>query len=331
MRWWRFDAMFVMILIAVWACAMVVWWICSNAFRHSDLDKLKSRLIGTSKTKVAKSSSGAGGSLINTEEKNVLLATKFLRRFQLQSKLQEIIEQAGMKWSTQRLVNTSLVAFVAAWGAGWMLLPDQLKRFAWLPGLLAGALPVMFVLRKRKARLRRFEELFPDSLEFVSRSMRAGHAFSVSLEMIHREFQEPLAGEFRRTFEEHNLGLPLDVALQKLAKRVPSLDVHFFVSAVLLQKRTGGNLAEILDKLAYVIRERFKLRGRIRAVSAHGKMTATALSCIPIGVAVLMFYTNPDYVKFFFNDDVGNMMLMAAVGLQIVGYVIMKNIVNIEV
>ncbi len=111
--------------------------------------------------------------------------------------------------------------------------------------------------------------------------MRAGHAFSVSLEMIHREFQEPLAGEFRRTFEEHNLGLPLDVALQKLAKRVPSLDVHFFVSAVLLQKRTGGNLAEILDKLAYVIRERFKLRGRIRAVSAHGRMTGTALSCIP--------------------------------------------------
>ncbi len=128
-------------------------------------------------------------------------------------------------------------------------------------------------MRKRTARLRRFEELFPDSLEFVSRSMRAGHAFSVSLEMIHREFQEPLSGEFRRTFEEHNLGLPLDVALQKLAKRVPSLDVHFFVSAVLLQKRTGGNLAEILDKLAYVIRERFKLRGRIRAVSAHGRMT----------------------------------------------------------
>ena len=125
-------------------------------------------------------------------------------------------------------------------------------------------------LLKRKARLQRFEELFPDALEFVSRSMRAGHAFSVSLEMIHREFQEPIAGEFRRTFEEHNLGLPIEVALQKLAKRVPSLDVHFFVSAVLLQKRTGGNLAEILDKLAYVIRERFKLRGRIRAVSAHG-------------------------------------------------------------
>jgi tight adherence protein B len=161
--------------------------------------------------------------------------------------------------------------------------------------------------------------------------MRAGHAFSVSLEMIHREFQEPLSGEFRRTFEEHNLGLPLDVALQKLAKRVPSLDVHFFVSAVLLQKRTGGNLAEILDKLAYVIRERFKLRGKIRAISAHGRMTGAALSCIPIGVAVIMFYANPDYVRFFFLDDVGNIMLVCAIVLQLIGYAIMRQITKIEV
>lgn len=321
--------MFIIILIAVWACAMVVWWICSSAFRHSDLDKLKSRLIGTTKAKTPKST--VAGSLIQSEEKNVLLATKFLRRFQLQTKLQEILEQAGMKWSTHRLVNTCLLAVVATGALAWMFLPDQLKRFFYVPALAAGALPILFVLRKRRGRMRRFEELFPDSLEFVSRSMRAGHAFSVSLEMIHREFQEPLAGEFRRTFEEHNLGLPLDVALQKLAKRVPSLDVHFFVSAVLLQKRTGGNLAEILDKLAYVIRERFKLRGRIRAISAHGRMTGLALSCIPIGVAVLMFYTNPEYVRFFFLDDVGNIMLGCAIFLQIVGYLVMKKITSIEV
>jgi len=323
--------MFLLIAIAVWACALVIWWICSNAFRHSDLDKLKSRLTGTTKTKAVKAAPGSGGSLIHTEEKNQLLATKFLRRFQLQSKLQEIIEQAGMKWSTHRLVNTSLVAVVAVGALAWMMLPGQLQRFAWIPALAAGAFPLLYVLRKRRARMRKFEEQFPDSLEFVSRSMRAGHAFSVSLEMIHREFQEPLAGEFRRTFEEHNLGLPLDVALQKLAKRVPSLDVHFFVSAVLLQKRTGGNLAEILDKLAYVIRERFKLRGRIRAISAHGRMTGLALSCIPIGVAVLMFYTNPDYVRFFFLDDVGNIMLGCAVSLQIIGYLIMRQITKIEV
>ena len=188
------------------------------------------------------------------------------------------------------------------------------KPLAFLVAFAAAGIPWLYAMGKRSSRLKRFEEMFPDALEFVSRSMRAGHAFSVSLEMIHREFQEPVSSEFRRTFEEHNLGLPIEIALQKLAQRVPSLDVHFFVSAVLLQKRTGGNLAEILDKLAYVIRERFKLRGRIRAVSAHGKMTATALSCIPIAVAVLMFYTNPDYVKFFFTDDTGNIMLGCAVG-----------------
>ena len=213
---------------------------------------------------------------------------------------------------------------------GYILLPipDVLDL---LVGLVAAGGPLLYVWLKRSSRLKRFEELFPDTLEFIGRSMRAGHAFSVSLEMIHREFQEPVAGEFRRTFEEHNLGLPIEVALQKLGARVPSLDVHFFVSAVLLQKRTGGNLAEILDKLAYVIRERFKLRGRIRAVSAHGKMTATALSSIPVAVAILMFYTNPDYVTFFFKDDVGQIMMGAAVALQLIGYAVMKKIVNIEV
>jgi tight adherence protein B len=323
--------MFLIIAIAVWVCALVLWWLFSNAFRHSDMDRLKSRLLGTNKPKKIKATA-QNASLIQTDENsNALLSTKFLKRFQLQAKLQELLEQAGMKWSTHRLVNTCLFAFVAGGAVAWLLLPLQFRRFAYVPALLVGALPLLTVLRKRKARMARFEELFPESLEFVARSMRAGHAFSVSLEMIHREFQEPLAGEFRRTFEEHNLGLPLDVALQKLAKRIPSLDVHFFVSAVLLQKRTGGNLAEILDKLAYVIRERFKLRGRIRAISAHGKMTGGALTCIPIGVAVIMFYANPDYVRFFFLDDVGNLMLGGAVLLQLIGYGIIRQIVKIEV
>jgi len=322
--------MFLLIAIGIWACALVVWWACSRAFRHSDLDRLKSRLLGSSKSKKSKNVAQSG-SLIHTDEANSLLSAKFFQRFQLQSKLQEMLEQAGMKWTTHRLVNTCLMSAVAGWAAAWLLLPSQFQRFSYLMALLAGILPILHVRHKRNARMRRFEELFPDSLEFVARSMRAGHAFSVSLEMIHREFQEPLAGEFRRTFEEHNLGLPLDVALQKLGKRIPSLDVHFFVSAVLLQKRTGGNLAEILDKLAYVIRERFKLRGRIRAISAHGRMTGAALTCIPIGVAVIMFYVNPDYVRFFFLDDVGNLMLGAAVVLQLIGYAIIRQIVKIEV
>jgi len=322
--------LFVILAIAVWVCVMVVWWVFSNAFRKSDMDRLKGRLLGTNKPRKSKAA-GVNQSLLQGEEKASLLAVKFLQKYQLQAKLEHLIEQAGMKWSVSRFVNTSLVACVAGWAFAWIMLPPQLRRISYVIAIGAAALPLLFIMRKRTARMRRFEELFPDSLEFVARSMRAGHAFSVSLEMIHREFQEPLAGEFRRTFEEHNLGLPLDMALQKLAVRVPSLDVHFFVSALLLQKRTGGNLAEILDKLAYVIRERFKLRGRIRAISAHGRMTGIALTCIPLGVGVIMFYVNPDYAKFFFLDDVGNIMLAAAITLQIIGYIIIKQIVKIEV
>lgn len=322
--------MFLWIAIAVWLVAVVAWWVCSKAFRQADLDRLKNRLLGTSKAKKAKSAKDAPA-LIQTEAQPGVLVARMMKRFQLQTKLQDLLEQAGLKWHAARLIHVSMTLFLAAFGAGWFLLPSNLRRLAFLPAIVASLLPILYVKRKKKARLRRFEELFPDSLEFVARSMRAGHAFSVSLEMIHREFQEPLAGEFRRTFEEHNLGLPLEVALQKLAKRIPSLDVHFFVSAVLLQKRTGGNLAEILDKLAYVIRERFKLRGRIRAISAHGRMTGLALTCIPLAVGVIMFYANPEYMKFFFTDEVGQIMLGSAIVLQILGYTIIKQIVKIEV
>ncbi|HLJ47233.1 MAG TPA: type II secretion system F family protein [Bryobacteraceae bacterium] len=321
--------MFIGVAIAVWVTVLLTWFVASKMFRQADMDRLKSRLLGTSKAK--KEKVGPKAALIQSDTGEGLLATKVARRFELQKRLQELLEQAGLKWPANKLIHSSLGLIVVGFALGWVLLPPQFRFASILTGLAAGAVPIILVFRKRKSRLRRFEELFPESLEFVARSMRAGHAFSVSLEMIHREFQEPLAGEFRRTFEEHNLGLPLDVALQKLAKRVPSLDVHFFVSAVLLQKRTGGNLAEILDKLAYVIRERFKLRGRIRAISAHGRMTGLALTCIPIGVAVIMFYVNPDYVKFFFFDSVGNLMLGAAILLQIIGYLIIRKIVQIEV
>jgi tight adherence protein B len=323
---------FLIIVIAIWAVAMVAWFMVSKYFKSNDVTRVKARLLGNTKSEKTSKKEDANrpGVLTQTTSKDNNFAQVLVEKYQLGPKLGMFLEQAGVSWTPARFVHLTIVATGAGLVITWLFLPLP----AWMipvVGLATGALPFLRVYRKRKSRLKKFEEIFPDSLEFVARSMRAGHAFSVSLEMIHREFPEPVSSEFRRTFEEHNLGLPIETALQKLAKRVPSLDVHFFVSAVLLQKRTGGNLAEILDKLAYVIRERFKLRGRIRAVSAHGKMTATALSCIPIAVAVLMFYTNPDYVKFFFNDDVGNMMLMAAVGLQIVGYAIMKNIVNIEV
>ncbi|MEP6960657.1 MAG: type II secretion system F family protein [Acidobacteriota bacterium] len=323
---------FMFAAVIIWAVAMGAWFLVSKYFRSSDASRIKERLVGTTKTKKVKSKDGSEASVLNTQQpsKNKF-AQLLVEKYRLGPRMSSFLEQAGLsKWTPARLVHLCLMSAAVTTGLIWLMLPVP-KFVAVLVGAGAAFLPVGYVGWLRKGRLHRFEGVFPETLEFISRSMRAGHAFSVSLEMIHREFQEPVSGEFRRTFEEHNLGLPLDTALQKLAVRVPSLDVHFFVSAVLLQKRTGGNLAEILDKLAYVMRERFKLRGRIKAVSAHGRMTATALSSIPIAVAVLMFFTNPDYVTFFFTDEIGNMMLGAAVFLQVAGYLVMKKIVNIEV
>ncbi len=323
--------LFIAIAIAIWIGSMVIWYLVSNVFKTKDVDKIKSRLAGK-ETKAQVKSKEKRPALIEVEDAQTgKLAISIMKKFDLQPKLQALLEQSGVKWRVTRLVHACLGCFLAGYLLVHFFLPPKYRVLGLLPAAGLGILPVLHVLRKRASRLHRFEELFPDALEFVSRSMRAGHAFSVSLEMIHREFQEPVAGEFKRAFEEHNLGLPLDVALEKLSKRVPLLDVQFFVSAVILQKRTGGNLAEILDKLAYVIRERFKLRGKIRAISAHGRMTGMALSSIPMAVAVLMFFTNRDYVLFFFNDEVGNIMMAVALGLQCLGYFIIQQIVKIEV
>ncbi len=320
---------FLLTLVVIWALSLGIWTLVSKAVRKTDIDRIRGRLLGGSK--ILKVKAAQTQALIQQERQAGKLIAHLLKKYNLLPRLQQAIEQAGMKWHPVRVVHTCLALFIASFFVIWSLLPGQFRNYAFIGGLFPASLPILYILRVRKRRLRRFEELFPESLEFVARSMRAGHAFAVSLEMIHHEFQEPLSGEFRRTFEEHNLGLPLDFALQKLANRVPSLDVHFFVSAVLLQKRTGGNLAEILDKLAYIIRERFKLRGRIRAISAHGRMTGTALTMIPVGVAVLMFFANPSYVTFFFTDETGNMMIGVALLLQVMGYMVIRQIVKIEI
>ncbi len=258
-------------------------------------------------------------------------ATKILERLRLKQGAEELLETAALKWGAAGLMHRSIGAFLAVFALATLLTQNRQTVLAVAAGGLAALAPFLYVKRKAGKRVRMFEEQFPDCLEFISRSMRAGHAFSVSLEMVYREFSEPLAGEFRRTFEEQNLGQPLEIVLKKLSRRIPSMDVQFFVSAVLLQKRTGGNLAELLDKLAHIIRERFKLRARIRAISAQGLMSGRILALIPVGVAALMFMVNPDYARFFVVDPIGHQLLGAAVGLLVIGYLIIRKIVTIEV
>ncbi len=297
----------------------------------SEVQRVKDRLLGKNKAQKSKGGQGDAPSLIKSDQPEASVAQKLLDNLRLADWVEALVEQAGLRWTPAKLMQLALAGGFGGFCLAWYMLPPPFDKAAWFTALLGFCLPLLYVVRKGKQRQKKFEDQFPDSLEFISRAMRAGHAFSVSLEMIHREFSEPLSGEFRRTFDEQNLGLPLDIALQNLAKRVPLLEVHFFVSAVLLQKRTGGNLSELLDKLAILIRERFKLRGKIKAISAHGRITATTLSLIPIVVAFMMFYTNREYVEFFIKDPTGNTMAGVAIFFQLVGYIVMKKIVSIEI
>jgi tight adherence protein B len=259
------------------------------------------------------------------------LATRLLERIRLKQAAERLLETAALKWGPAGLMHRSTGFFLFGFLLVTLLTGNRQPGLAVLGGIGGAYLPLAYVRRKAMARVQKFEEQFPDCLEFISRSMRAGHAFSVALEMVYREFSDPLAAEFRRTFEEQNLGQPMDIVLKKLTQRIPSMDVQFFVSAVLLQKRTGGNLAELLDKLAHIIRERFKLRARVRAISAQGMMSGRILASIPIAVAGLMFVVNPKYAQFFVDDPVGHQLVGGAVGLLVVGYMIIKKIVVIEV
>jgi tight adherence protein B len=259
------------------------------------------------------------------------LARGLLEKLQLKRASERLLERAALKWTAAGLLHRSIGGFLAAFAGVTLFTGNSSPGLAIAAGLPSAYAPLWYVRSRARKRVQSFEEQFPDALEFISRSMRAGHAFSVSLEMVQKEFAEPLAAEFRRAHEEQNLGQALEVVLHKLGQRVPSLDVQFFISAVLLQKRTGGNLAELLDKLAHIIRERFKLRARIRAISAQGLMSGRILAAIPMAVGAMMFLVNPQYARFFVDDPMGHKLLAGGLGLQLIGYMIILKIVTIEV
>jgi tight adherence protein B len=318
----------IVIFLAVLGSFVGFFLLASRFLEKRDTSKIRDRLLERAPMEKP---GAAGQPLLRPENRDRRSAmARLLAGLKLDIRLQDLIEQAGLRWSPGRTALAMMVLALGTFDVVWYALP-YFQFAALLPGALAGAAPLVYIWRRRNRRLAKFEAQFPDALEFVSRSMRAGHAFSVSLELLHQEFPDPLAAEFRRTFDEQNLGLPLDVALEKLGQRVPMLDVHFFVSAVLLQKRTGGNLAEILDKLAGLIRERFKLRGQVRTISAQGRMSGLVLTMIPIVVGTIMFFVNPEHMRFFADDPAGAWMAGLAVGFQALGFLVIRKIVNIEV
>ena len=245
---------------------------------------------------------------------------------------EEMIQQAGLNWSSSRLLTSMGLMMVPGLGLG-LFVPFLFNgpTTAIALALVFGSVPYLVVRAKRKKRLNTLEEQFPESLDFLARSMRAGHAFSISLEMLGEEMADPLGQEFRALFNEQNLGAPLDIALGNFALRVPLLDVRFFTSSVLLQKQTGGNLSEILSRLAYIIRERFRLKGQVRACSAHGRITATILTLMPIATMLGLLLVAPGYLQGMANDSDGKYMIGGAIVAQLLGNFFIKKIINIKV
>jgi tight adherence protein B len=198
-------------------------------------------------------------------------------------------------------------------------------------GLVAANAPYMFLVIKRKARLNRFESVLPDAIDLMARALRAGHAVTAAIEMVAREIPNPVGIEFRRVFEEQNFGLPLREALLNLATRVPVPDLQFLVTAMLVQKETGGNLAEVLDKTAAVIRERSRLLGQLRIYTAQGRMTGWILGLLPFIVFAMMNFLNRGYARIMIDDPTGRKAIWLGLGLMTVGAWMIRKIVDIKV
>lgn len=239
------------------------------------------------------------------------------------------IEQSGMKASVSAVllvavVCAGIVAFIvgAAMRAPWSLPVGAAMGFS---------LPFLVLRFKRTRRLRAFEEAFPEALDLISRALKAGHAFATGLKMVADEMPEPVGPEFRKTFDEQNFGLPLKDALENLTHRIPVIDVRFFATAVLIQRETGGNLSEILENLAHVVRERFKILRQVRVYTAHGRMTGYVLLALPAVLAIALSFINPEHMNTLFRERIGQIMLMVALGMQTAGYLWIKQVVKIEV
>lgn len=200
-----------------------------------------------------------------------------------------------------------------------------------LMALFLAFLPVMWLLFRRKRRLKAFAAQLPEALELIARALRAGHSLAAGFSLVAEEMSDPIGSEFSRTFEEQNLGKPLDEALEDLTKRVPNLDLKFFATAIVLQRQTGGDLAEILDKIGYLIRERFKIWGQVQALTGEGRLSGIVLLALPPVLFIVVYRMNPDYLMLLFTDELGKKMLVAGIISQLFGALMIRKIVNIRV
>jgi tight adherence protein B len=257
------------------------------------------------------------------------LINRTMIRLQAALHLKRMLDQADLHITPSRLMMFSVMAGLLGGLAASVL--STIFPIWILAGLVTASIPFAHVWWKRKKRFDAFLEHLPDALDLISRALSAGHAFSEALHMVSTEMPDPIATEFRKTYEEQNLGLSLKLALENLTQRIPLLDLRMCVTAVLIQKETGGNLAEILEKVAYTIRERFRIMGDLKTLTTSSRMSAWLLCALPVFVAVAVTVMNPEYMSVLWKDPRGHYLIAAAMFMQITGMLIVRKILNIRI
>lgn len=252
-----------------------------------------------------------------------------LLRVPVAARLKRVLDQADLQITVTRLFMFSAMAGLLAAMAASVLTVSL--ALICLVGLIAAAVPFLHVWWARRKRLHKFLEQLPDTLELMSRALQAGHAFAESLHMISTEMPEPIATEFRKTYEEQNLGLSLKLALENLTQRIPLLDLRMCVTAILIQRETGGNLAEILEKVAHTIRDRFRIMEDLKTLTTSSRMSAWILCGLPIFVALMVTFMNPDYMSVLWRDPRGHNLIAIALTLQVTGMLVIRKILNIKI
>jgi tight adherence protein B len=242
---------------------------------------------------------------------------------------QKLFEQADCHIKPSTLFGIGLMLGAIGITISW------LARVPWFAmpfgAVIMFLLPFGWLWNKRRARLAKFAQQLPDGLELVARALRAGHSLQAGLHVVAEEMPSPIADEFGRVFEETNLGIPVEEALKNMCERVPNLDLRFFVTSVGIQRQTGGDLAEILDKIGYVIRERFKILGQVKALTGEGRLSGVVLIALPFALFGFMLNTKPDYIEPLWTTDLGRKMSILAIIAQIIGALVIRKIVNIKV
>jgi tight adherence protein B len=243
--------------------------------------------------------------------------------------LKRIFEQAECHIKPSTLFGVSLLLALLGATASWLARVPWF--FAPLAGLVMFFIPLLWVLNKRRVRLKTFAAQLPDALELVARALRAGHSLGAGMHVVAEEMPSPIADEFGRVYEEQNLGIAVEESLRNICERVPNLDLRFFVTSVAIQRQTGGDLAEILDKIGYVIRERYRILGQVKALTAEGRLSGVVLIALPPVLFLVMLHIKPDYVQLLWTEPLGIKMSVFGLVMQVVGAIVIKKIVDIKV